>query len=266
MKVVILCGGAGTRIRQATEDIPKPMIKIGGYPILWHIMKYYAHFGHNKFILCLGYKGEVIKDYFLKYETEARDFTIRLGDAEPIFYHTKHDEAGWEITLVDTGLSAMTGARIKKTQQYLIDEENFMLTYGDGLGDIDLDKVMAFHFAHKKILTVTGVSPPGRFGELCSDSLGVVTSFQEKPPTGAGRISGGFFLCHQRLFDYLDDRDDLVFEDEPLRRLVEDRQMMVYEHNGFWQPMDTYSEFLLLKELYDHGRAPWMIWKTQSDD
>ncbi len=260
MKVVILCGGQGTRIRDVADNIPKPMIPLGGFPILWHIMKYYSHWGHNQFILCLGYKGRVIKDFFLNYEALTRDFTIKLGSSKSITYHNQHDEADWQVTLAETGLNAMTGARVKRVQKYLADDEHFMLTYGDGVGDIDIKKLVQFHLSHGKILTVTGVRPRGRFGELMGDSNGMVTKFDEKPKASGGRISGGFFVCRQEVFEYLNDLDDLVFEVEPMANIVKDRQMMVYEHDGFWQPMDTYRDYMLVKGLCDERKAPWMIW------
>ncbi len=260
MKVVILCGGYGTRIRDVTDNIPKPMIPVGRYPILWHIMKYYAHCGHKDFVLCLGYKSDVIKDFFLNYEELTRDFTISLGSSKTVEFHTRHDEADWRVTLAETGLSAMTGARVKRVKIYVGDDENFMLTYGDGLGDVDLDKLLQFHKSHGKILTVTGVRPPGRFGELMADGNGQVVEFNEKPQATGGRISGGFFVCRRELFDYLDDRETLVLEQEPMRRLVEAGQMMVFEHNGFWQPMDTHREYQLLNSLHDSGKAPWVRW------
>jgi len=261
MKVVILCGGYGTRIRDVANDIPKPMIPIGGLPILWHIMKYYAHWGHREFILCLGYKGETIKDFFLNYEAHTRDLTITLGSTKIVHYHSDHGESDWKVTLADTGLDSMTGARVRKIRRYLGDDEMFMLTYGDGVGDINLEKLVAFHKDHGKIMTVSGVRPPGRFGELMNNGDGTVTEFNEKPQATAGRISGGFFVCNRKLFEYLDARDDLVLEQEPMRRLVADRQMMVYEHEGFWQPMDTNRDYQLLNRLCEKRRAPWMIWK-----
>jgi len=259
MKTVILCGGFGTRIRNVTEDIPKPMIPIGGSPILWHLMKYYAHGGYKEFILCLGHKGHLIKDFFLNYEAHSRDFTLTLGRNKSAAYHDPHKESGWKITFADTGLNAQTGARIKRVQKYLKGEENFMLTYGDGVGNIDLEKLVKFHLSHKKILTVSGVRPPGRFGELRVDSNKRVTEFNEKPQAAAGRISGGFFVCRKELFDYVDDREDLVFEQEPAKELVKKGQMMMYEHDGFWQPMDTYRDHLLLNSLYERGEAPWVV-------
>lgn len=260
MKVVILCGGYGTRIRDVADNIPKPMIPIGGLPILWHIMKYYAHWGHREFILCLGYKGDVIKDFFLNYEAHTRDFTISLGSSKSIQYHSDHDESDWHVTLADTGTDAMTGARIRKIRNYIGADKDFLLTYGDGVGNIDLGKLAAFHARHGKVLTVSGVRPPGRFGELMNGADGVVTEFNEKPQATAGRISGGFFVCRRELFDYLDDREGLTFEQEPMRRLVGERQMMIYEHDGFWQPMDTYRDYQLLNRLIENDQAPWRIW------
>ncbi len=263
MKTVILCGGYGTRIRDVAEDIPKPMIPIGGHPILWHIMKYYASFGHSDFVLCLGHKGEIIKNFFLNYETSTRDFTIKLGSgssrAKQIHYHTEIEESDWGITLADTGLKAMTGARVKRIQKYLKNEKTFFLTYGDGVGNIDLKKLIEFHKSHGKVLTVSGVRPPGRFGELASEN-GLVTEFNEKPQATGGRISGGFFVCDQKLFDYMDDKESLIFEQEPMRALVKDHQLMIYEHDGFWQPMDTAREYQLLNSLYEKNEAPWKIW------
>lgn len=260
MKVVILCGGMGTRIRDVADNIPKPMIPVNGLPIVWHIMKYYSMFKHNEFVLCLGYKGQTIKDFFLNYETHTTDFTISLGNSKNIEYHSHHPESNWKVTLAETGLNAMTGARIKRIKKYVLNDENFMLTYGDGLGNIDIDRLLDFHLSHGKILTVSGVRPPGRFGELNHDSTGKILEFNEKPQVNGGRISGGYFVCRRELFDYLDDREDLVFEQEPIKQLVKDGQMMVYEHDGFWQPMDTYREYIYLNELCAKGAAPWIIW------
>ncbi len=258
MKTVILCGGFGTRIRDVADNIPKPMIQVGRYPILWHFMKYYASFGYKEFILCLGYKGQVIKDFFLNYEAHTKDFTITLGKRDELNFHTEHDETDWKVTLADTGLDAMTGARIARIRKYVGDDD-FMLTYGDGLGDVDLGKLLAFHQSHGGVLTVTGVRPPGRFGELVA-AQGRVTEFNEKPQATGGRISGGFFVASHRLFDYLEDCEDLVFEQGPMRKLVSDGQLMVHEHDGFWQPMDTNREYQLLNGLYEQGKAPWVRW------
>jgi glucose-1-phosphate cytidylyltransferase len=258
LKVVILCGGFGTRIRDVADNIPKPMISIGRYPIVWHIMKYYASYGHKEFTLCLGYKGQVIKEFFLNYETHTKDFTIGLGRGGGVRFHTDQDDSDWQVTLVDTGLEAMTGARVRKIRKYIGNDEHFMLTYGDGVGDIDIERLLAFHKAHGKILTVTGVRPPGRFGELRADADGLVSEFNEKPQATGGRISGGFFVCRSGLFDYLDDREDLMFEVGPMNRLVDARQLCVYEHDGFWQPMDTSRDYQLLNSLYATGNAPWV--------
>jgi glucose-1-phosphate cytidylyltransferase len=260
MKVVILCGGYGTRIRDVSDNIPKPMITVGRLPILWHVMKYYASFGHREFVLCLGYKGQVIKEFFLNYEAQTRDCTVTLGANKSIEYHTNHEEADWSVTLSDTGLETMTGGRIRKIRQYIGDDAEFMLTYGDGVSNVDLNKLLAFHHSHDRILTVTGVRPPGRFGELVADEQGIVTEFNEKPQATGGRISGGFFVCRRELFDYLDDREDLVFEQEPMRSLVRAQQLAVYEHDDFWQCMDTYRDWQFLNGLIEKDRAPWKIW------
>ncbi|MBT7942408.1 MAG: glucose-1-phosphate cytidylyltransferase [Alphaproteobacteria bacterium] len=261
MKVVILCGGQGTRIRDVAENIPKPMIPIGQYPILGHIMKSYAAAGHTDFVLCLGHLGHVIKDFFLNYEAFTGDFTINLGENKRIEYHDADGENGWQVTLADTGDAALTGARVKRIQKYVDGEENFMLTYGDGLSDLDLDALLDFHTSHGKIMTVCGVRPPGRFGELESDDHGKVTEFNEKPQATGGLISGGFFICRKEIFNVLDDREDLVFEQEPIRKLVADGEMMVYNHDGFWQCMDTARDHHLLNDLWATGKAPWKTWK-----
>lgn len=259
MKVVILCGGYGTRIRDVAEDIPKPMIPIGQLPILWHLMKSYAQYGHKDFVLCLGYKGQVIKDFFLNYEAYTQDCTVTLGDRKSIDFHTNDAETDWRVTLAGTGLETMTGGRIRRIRQYVDDEENFMLTYGDGLSNINLDALFRFHKSHGRVLTVTGVRPPGRYGELTSDADGLVTEFNEKPQASGGSISGGFFVCRRELFDYLDDRDDLLFEQEPMQALVHDRQLAVYKHDDFWQCMDTHRDWQLLNTLFKQGQAPWTI-------
>lgn len=257
MKVVILAGGYGTRIRDVAEDIPKPMIPIGPYPILWHVMKTYAHFGHTEFIVCLGYKGQVIKEFFLNYEAYTRDLTVSFGSNSGVVYHGGHNESDWKVTLADTGTRSMTGSRISRIRRY-VDGEHFMLTYGDGVSDVDLDRLLAFHKSHGKILTVTGVRPPGRFGEMVGEPDGHIVEFNEKPQASGGRISGGFFVASPELFDYLDDREDLVFEQGPIRSLVLDRQLIMFEHDGFWQPMDTSRDYESLNTLYASGKAPWV--------
>lgn len=260
MKTVILCGGYGTRIRDVSDDLPKPMIPIGNYPILWHIMKYYSTFGHKDFILCLGYKSEVIKDFFVNYEIRANDFTITLGSDDSVNYKRRHGEEGWKITMAETGNNTMTGARVKRIQNYIGNDEYFMLTYGDGVGDVDLEKLIAFHLSHGKIVTLTGVRPPGRFGELEYDQQNRVLGFNEKPQTSAGRINGGFFICNREIFKYLNDDENLILEQEPMKALVQDGQLMVYAHEGFWQPMDTSREFSLLNKMYENKQAPWVRW------
>ncbi|MDD1695278.1 MAG: glucose-1-phosphate cytidylyltransferase [Methanoregula sp.] len=260
MKVGILCGGFGTRIRDVADSIPKPMIPIGGYPILWHIMKYYAGWEHNEFILMLGYKGDIIRDFFMNYRSHTTDFTVDLSGKIPISYHNGKSSENWTVTLVETGMKSMTGARIKIAEKYFSGEDNFMLTYGDGVGDINIGKLLEFHKRHGKILTVTGVRPPGRFGELQCSEGGRVTEFNEKPQTTGGRISGGFFVCRKEIFNYLDKDESAVFEQEPMKRLVADGEMMVFRHDGFWQPMDTAREYQLLNQMYDQKKAPWVIW------
>lgn len=257
MKVVILAGGYGTRIRDVADDIPKPMIPIGPYPILWHIMKTYAFFGYKEFIICLGYKGQSIKDFFLNYEAHTRDFTVTLGANGGVEYHNNHDELGWKVTLVDTGLRSMTGSRISRIRHF-VNGDDFLLTYGDGVSDIDIEKSVEFHKSHNKTLTVTGVRPPGRFGEMVSSEGGKILEFNEKPQAAAGRISGGYFIAKPKIFEYLDDHEDLVFEQEPMHRLVKDQELMMFEHDGFWQPMDTSREYQLLNSLYERGEAPWV--------
>ncbi|MBI3319256.1 MAG: glucose-1-phosphate cytidylyltransferase [Candidatus Omnitrophica bacterium] len=260
MTVMILCGGIGSRLAEETEFRPKPMLEIGGRPILWHIMKGYAAHGFRAFVLCLGYKGHIIKDYFLNYRAYQGDCTIHLEDSARIEYHGSIDARGWSITLVDTGQAAQTGARVRRGGRY-VQGDAFCLTYGDGLSDIDLNALLAFHRSHGKMGTVTGVRPPGRFGELEVDGGGRATQFNEKPQVTEGIINGGFFVFQRSFLEtFLDDRDDLVLEQEPLQRLARAGELMVYPHRGFWQPMDTYRELKLLNELWAIGQAPWRIW------
>ena len=261
MKVVIFCGGQGTRIRDVADNIPKPMIPIGPYPILWHLMKTYAAAGNTDFVLCLGHLGHVIKNFFLNYKAFTSDFTISLGPDRAIEFHDGNGDESWRVTLADTGDAAQTGARVKRIRKYVADDENFMLTYGDGLSDLDLGGLLDFHNSHGKVMTVTGVRPPGRFGELESDDQGRVLEFNEKPQATGGRISGGFLVCRREVFDVLDDSEDLVFEQEPIAKLVTDGEMMVFEHNGFWQCMDTSRDYHLLNDLWARNKAPWKTWK-----
>jgi len=259
MKVVILCGGLGTRLREETEFRPKPMVEIGGRPILWHIMKSYAHYGFTDFILALGYKGEMIKEYFLNYEAMSNDFMITLGQPNGIRYHGNHQENGWKITLANTGELAMTGARIKRIDKY-IDSDQFMLTYGDGLADIDLSGLAQFYKKQSKIGLVTGIRPPSRFGELITDG-NTVAKFSEKPQASQGYINGGFFIFNKKIFDYLSDDDGCVFEKEPLEKLANDGELAMYPHVGFWRCMDTYRDLQLLNKLWESGNPPWKTWK-----
>lgn len=260
MKVVILCGGMGTRIRDVSADMPKPMIPIGHAPILWHIMQSYSAAGFKGFVLCLGYKSHVIKEFFLNYTVNTHDVTLHLGKGGRVeIEDTGISEAqGWEVTLSETGIHTMTGGRIKKIESYVKDDELFMLTYGDGVSDVDIKALVAFHEQHGKILTVTGVRPPGRFGELTVKNGTEVTGFNEKPQVSGGLISGGYFVCSKEIFKYLEAGDDgLVFEKEPLSRLAEAGEIRVFEHQGFWHPMDTYRDYVYLNELWDKGDAPW---------
>ena len=259
MKTVILCGGRGTRIRDVAADLPKPMITIGNLPILWHIMKGYAHWGYSDFILCLGYQSTVIKNFFLNYELHTSDVAITFGRDAHIKCLSNHDEEDWRVTLAETGLNSMTGARVWRIRKYVDGEKSFMLTYGDGVGNVNIRALIDFHRTHGKAMTVTGVRPPGRFGELNIHDERVV-GFNEKPQVSEGHISGGFFVCEQRLFDYLDDRESLMLEEEPMQRLVADAELMVYRHDGFWHPMDTYRDYHLLNRLWDEKQASWKIW------
>jgi len=256
MQVVILCGGKGTRMEHETEFRPKPMVPIGGRPILWHIMKIYAHYGHKDFILCLGYKGEVIKRYFLDYEAMNRDFTITLGRNHHIEFLGNHDEEDFRVTLADTGLETNTGGRIKRIEKY-IKGETFFATYGDGVADIDLNDLLRYHREKGRIATVTGVRPFARFGVVQATEDGLVKSFKEKPQLD-NFVSGGFFVFNREIFDYLDENS--ILEKEPLERLVADGQLAIYPHDGFWQCMDTRTDLRRLEELWATGNAPWKVW------
>lgn len=257
MKAVILCGGQGTRIRDVADDIPKPMIRIGDRPILWHIMQLYAASGINRFVLCLGYKFRSIKEYFLNFHAQVANISVcpgRPGEVE--FDAGDFPERDWRIELVETGLNSMTGARLWRARDCLAAHDLFCFTYGDGVADIAMADVVAFHRRHGKIGTVIGVRPAGRFGVMTVEGERI-SAFSEKPQAGEGLIKGGFFVFDRRVFDYLDVDPGLVFEQEPLRRLAQDGQLMLYEHAGFWQPMDTYREWKLLNDLWDSGQAPW---------
>lgn len=261
MKVVILCGGQGTRLREETEFKPKPMVDIGGYPVLWHIMKIYNHYGFNDFVLCLGHKGRMIKEYFLNYEAMNNDFTINLGRKNTIEFHNNHLEQDFKVTLVDTGEDVMTGARIKKIERY-IDTDNFMVTYGDGVADININQLLKAHYRNKSVATVTTVRPMSRFGIVEIDEENHITNFAEKPRLDSW-ISAGFFVFNSKVFDYLSLDPSCTLEDGPLRQLTKECQLKSYRHDGFFYAMDTYREFLYLNNLWASGQAPWQIWENQ---
>ena len=260
MKVVILCGGQGTRMREVSEVLPKPLVPIGRFPILWHIMRNFAEAGHNEFVLCLGYKGEAIREFFLNYDVLTRDSTITLGHSSSVEFHDASDSIDWRVTLAETGIESLTATRVRMVQKYLADDEDFMLTYGDGVGDIDFARLIEFHKSHGKILTVTGVHPPGRFGEMEITNDGEVTEFNEKSQVARGWISGGFLVVNKRIFNYLSSDADQMIEDQPMAALVRDRQVMTYQHEGFWHPMDTPRDYRLLNSLWAEGKAPWKTW------
>lgn len=258
MKAVLLAGGFGTRISEATQLVPKPMVEVGGYPILWHIMKLYSHYGINEFVICLGYKGMVIKNWFADYFINNCDVTIDLKN-NSYEVHQNHAE-DWKVTLVDTGLNTMTGGRIKKIQKY-IGNESFLLTYGDGVSDVNIAEVIDNHREKGKLLTVTSYKPIGRFGALEIAPDGSVTSFTEKPAGEGVWINAGYFVCEPEVFNYIPDNDDsIVFERAPMEKLARDGEMSSYEHTGFWKPMDTMKDSHELNALWDKGSAPWKVW------
>ena len=259
MKVVILCGGQGMRLREETEYRPKPLLEVGGRPILWHIMKIYAHAGFRDFVLCLGYRGQMIKEYFLNYEAMNNDFTICLGQQQRVAYHNAHAEQDFNVTMADTGLETMTGGRVSIVRKY-IDDENFMVTYGDGVADLDVRAVLDFHMSHGRIATVTSVRPTSRFGILDLSDEGKVRGFVEKPQLD-GWANAGFLVFNRRIFDYLSG-ENCIMEREPLERLAREGELMAYRHEGFFYAMDTYREYLYLNDLWTSGRAPWTIWKS----
>ena len=258
MKVVILAGGLGTRLSEESSVRPKPMIEIGEKPILWNIMKIYAHYGFNDFVICLGYKGYQIKEYFANYFLHESDVTFDFSDGRKETVHS-HAAEPWKVTLVNTGIETMTGGRIKRVQKY-IGGEPFMLTYGDGVADIDINQLAAFHRAHGKLATVTAVRPLGRFGALSINGGNQVEKFQEKAEGGDAWINGGFFVLQPKVLDYIDN-DHVLFEKEPVEKLAQAGQLMAYKHDGFWQPMDTIRERNLLESLWHSGRAPWKVWQ-----
>ena len=258
MKVVILCGGLGTRLREETEFMPKPMVEIGGRPILWHIMKIYANYGFTDFVLCLGYKGDIIRDYFYNYEIRNCDGTITLGSRN-LEIHNNHTESGWRVTLAETGERTLTGGRLKRVARYL-DGDQFMVTYGDGVADLDIKTLLAYHKSHRKLGTVTAVHPSSRFGEL-SIEKGLVQVFQEKPQVKEGWINGGFFVFQREALDLIAG-DEESLEQGLLVKLANNKELAVYQHSGFWQCMDTHREMELLNDLLRSNNAPWAKWKT----
>ena len=253
MKIVILAGGYGTRLAEYTDRVPKPMVNIGGKPILWHIMKSYANYGFNDFIIALGYKSEIIKEYFLNYNKLNSNFSIELK-SNKITEHNNHTE-DWKVTLVDTGLDTMTGGRLKRLRKYL-GKEPFFATYGDGLSNINFKELMQFHNGHGKLATVSAVRPAARFG-LLSLNKNIVTKFEEKPQTEAGRINGGFFVLDPKIIDYIDN-DESIWEREPLCNLAESGNLYAFKHDGFWQCADTIRDLKYLEELFGENKAHWL--------
>lgn len=258
MKVAILAGGFGSRISEESHLKPKPMIEIGGKPMLWHIMKIYSHYGFNDFIICLGYKGYYIKEYFANYFLHQSDITFDFSNNNQKIIHN-HNAEPWRVTLVNTGIETMTGGRVKRIQKY-INNEPFMLTYGDGVADIDIRKLLEYHKSHGKIATVTSTQPSGRFGALNLGDNNEVLGFQEKPKGDGGWINAGFFVMQSEVFRYIKD-DSTILEKDPLENLAKDQHFAAYKHDGFWQPMDTLRDKNLLDELWQTGNAPWKIWE-----
>jgi len=256
MKVVILAGGYGTRLSEETVNIPKPMVEIGGKPILWHIMKIYSHYGYNDFIICLGYKGYIIKEYFMNYFMHMSDITVDLSNGGIKVHNSKAEN--WKVTLVDTGLDTMTGGRIKRIKDHL-NGERFMLTYGDGVGDVNINSLVKFHESHGKLATMTAVQPSGRFGALRINDDKKVESFVEKPAGDGAWINGGFFVLEPQVIDYIKD-DSTIWEREPLENLTKESQLFAYKHEGFWRPMDTLRDKIELEKLWNTKKAPWKVW------
>jgi glucose-1-phosphate cytidylyltransferase len=258
VKVVILAGGLGTRLREETEYRPKPLVEVGGRPLIWHVMKTFAHHGQKEFVICLGYRGNMIKEYFLTYEAMTNDFTIGLGAQHQITYHGLHDEQDFQVTLADTGIDTMTGGRVKRIQRFVTDD-TFLVTYGDGVADVDVRGLIAFHRAHGRMATVTTVRPISRFGVLDLDAEGRVLRFAEKP-TLDGWTSAGFFVFNREVFELLDD-DACVLERGPLEHLARAGELVAYRHDGFFFAVDTYREYKHLNELWAAGEAKWKVWR-----
>lgn len=258
MKVVILAGGLGTRLGEETSIRPKPMVEIGGYPILWHIMKLYSHYGYKDFVILTGYKQEVVKDYFVNYYMNNSDITVDLSNNN-VRVHRNHCEP-WSVTISYTGRETMTGSRIRKIKNFIGDNP-FMLTYGDGVSDVNIKSLVDFHVKSKKLCTLTSVQPSGRFGAIEAQEDGVVTSFKEKPKGDGSWINGGFMVCEPKIFDYIPDGENVIWEQEPLKGLVEKGQLATYKHEGFWKPMDTLKDKNDLNAMWESNNAPWKVWK-----
>jgi len=260
-KVVILCGGQGSRIRDVSEILPKPMLPIGNRPMLWHVMKLYAHYGMTDFVLCLGYKGWVIKEFFLNYAAKLSDITIEVGRGDSVTYHNSSDEEGWKITMVETGEASHTGARIWNARKYLEDCDNFSITYGDGVANMDIKKLQQAHEESSVAGTITGVHPSGRFGEMEIDK-NIVTEFNEKPNVSKGLINGGFMMFDRKVIDaYFSEGEKLSLESDVLIKMAKSGQLGVYQHDGFWQCVDTPREYTMLNKLWSQNQAPWKIWR-----
>lgn len=258
MKVVLLAGGFGTRLSEETELKPKPMVEIGGKPILWHIMKIYSHYGYNDFIICCGYKGYIIKEYFANYFLHQADISIDLTN-NSLEIHQSNAEP-WKITLVDTGLNTMTGGRIKRIQNY-VGNNTFMLTYGDGVSNINIKELVNFHETQGKLATLTAVQPSGKFGALSIDNYNSVNSFKEKPQGDGAWINGGYFVLNPQVFDYISEGDSSIWERKPLEDLAMDKELVAFKHSGFWRPMDTLRDKLDLENMWNYGNCEWKIWK-----
>lgn len=259
MKVVILCGGMGTRLKEESEYRPKPLVDVGGRPILWHIMKLYAFYGFTEFVLCLGYKGHMIKEYFLNYDALNNDFTIKVGAEKNIRHNFSYDEQNFTVTLSDTGQNTQTGARIKHIGKY-IDEDTFMVTYGDGLSNVNIADLLAFHKSHGRLATMTTVRPFSRFGVVEIEQTGQIKQFTEKPQTHSW-ANAGFFVFNRQVFNYISNDPNCVLEKIPLNNLAQDGQLMAYQHEGFFFAMDTYREYLQLNQMWEKGDTPWAPWR-----
>jgi len=257
MKVILLAGGFGTRLSEETDVRPKPMVEIGGKPILWHIMKTYSHYGFNDFVVLLGYKGYYIKEYFANYFLHQSDVTIDMSNGS-MEVHNNSSEP-WKVTLLDTGLKSMTGGRIKRAQK-IIGDKPFMLTYGDGVSDINIDELVKFHKSHGKAMTMSSAQPDGRFGALDIDDNNMVKEFTEKPKGDGSWINAGYFVCESKVFDYILDGDKTVFEQKPLQSLAKDKEVFTFKHEGFWKPMDSLKDKNDLNKLWDQEKAPWKVW------